>query len=96
VLGAQAVAVATGLVTSYVSRAHEREADLDALDLLRRPDDMSEMLRRLHVKNLADLDPGPVQRLRMSHPPAAERLAFTRRWARSVAEGGERVSFTSM
>ena len=57
-LGAQAASVLVGLVTSSFSRAHEREADLDALGLLRMPDAMAEMLRRLHVKNLADLDPG--------------------------------------
>ncbi|CAN5817116.1 M48 family metallopeptidase [soil metagenome] len=70
----------TGLVGSWVSRAFERQADLDALELLRRPDLMAAMQRRLHTKNLADLDPGPLKRLRASHPPAAERMAFTRRW----------------
>ncbi len=57
-LGAQIGAVVTGLVTAWMSRAHEREADLDAFDVLARPDDMVEMLRRLHVKNLSDLGPG--------------------------------------
>ena len=75
-LGVQLGSLLTGLVTAWLSRAHEREADLDALDLLARPDDMVEMLRRLHVKNLADLDPGRLQRLRASHPAAAERMAF--------------------
>jgi STE24 endopeptidase len=79
-LGAQIGSIATGLVTAWFSRAHEREADLDALDMLGRPDDMIEMLRRLHVKNLADLDPGRLPRWRASHPPAAERMAFARAW----------------
>jgi hypothetical protein len=39
------------------------------------------MHRRLHVKNLADLDPGPVKRLLATHPPAAERMAFATAWA---------------
>jgi STE24 endopeptidase len=89
----QAVGLATGLVSAYLSRAHERQADLDALDVLRRPADMVEMLRRLHVKNVADLDPGRLQRLRMSHPPAAERMAFSQRW-QALDRGAE--SFTSM
>jgi STE24 endopeptidase len=83
-LGIQLGSVLTGLVTAWLSRAHEREADLDALDLLGRPDDMVEMLRRLHVKNLADLDPGRLQRMRASHPTAAERMAFARAWQASM------------
>jgi STE24 endopeptidase len=84
-----AASAVTGLVTSWVSRAQEREADLEALELLHRPDDVIEMLRRLHVKNLADLDPGRLRRWQVSHPPAAERMAFARRWAalRSLRPG---------
>jgi STE24 endopeptidase len=70
-----------GLATSWFSRAFERQADLEALDLLGRPDDAAAMLRALHVKNLADLAPGLWRRLQATHPPPAERLAFTRRWA---------------
>jgi hypothetical protein len=33
------------------------------------------------VKNLADLDPGFVKQLRLTHPPAAERMTLTKRWA---------------
>jgi STE24 endopeptidase len=93
-LGAQAAGLFTGLVTSWFARAHEREADLDALEVLRRPGDAEEMLRRLHVKNLADLDPGRLKRLRASHPPAAERMAFARRWAAANGRRGEPSSFT--
>jgi len=71
----------TSLVTSWVSRAFERQADLDALDLLRQPGAMADMHRRLHVKNVSDLDPGPLKRLLGSHPTPAERLAFTAGWA---------------
>jgi STE24 endopeptidase len=78
-----AASAGMGLVTSWVSRAHEREADLEALEVLRRSDDVIEMLRRLHVKNLADLDPGRLRRWQASHPPAAERMAFAQRWAES-------------
>jgi STE24 endopeptidase len=71
----------TGLVTSWVSRAFERQADLAALELLQEPDVMLDMQRRLHTKNLSDLDPGPLKRLQATHPPAAERMAFTTAWA---------------
>jgi STE24 endopeptidase len=71
---------AIGLVSAWVSRAFERQADLQALELLGEPDVMLDMQRRLHVKNLADLDPSLVKRLQATHPPAAERMAFTEAW----------------
>ena len=73
-----------GLAMSYVSRAFERQADVQALELLQEPDLMQEMLRRLHVKNLADLDPNGWRRLQASHPPAAERMALVRAWREQV------------
>lgn len=72
-----------GLGASYVSRAFERQADLQALELLGEPDLMLDMLRRLHVKNLADLDPNVWRRMQASHPPAAERMALVRAWQAS-------------
>jgi STE24 endopeptidase len=80
-LAGQAGLMVVSLVTDWVSRAFERQADLEALDVLRDPDRLVEMHRRLHVKNLADLDPGPVKRLLATHPPAAERMAFATAWA---------------
>jgi STE24 endopeptidase len=87
-LVAQAGFVLTGLVSSWVSRAFERQADLQALELLDQPDQLIDMHRRLHVKNLADLDPGPLRRIQATHPPAAERMAFTDAWA--TARGDRR------
>jgi STE24 endopeptidase len=72
-----------GGVTAFVSRAFERQADIQALELLEAPSTMIDMQRRLHVKNLADLDPGFVKQLRATHPPAAERMTLTQRWAQS-------------
>ncbi|MCB1015598.1 MAG: M48 family metalloprotease [Acidimicrobiales bacterium] len=79
--GVQAGFAVTGLVSGWVSRAFERQADLEALELLQQPQVMLDMQRRLHVKNLADLDPSLLRRLQATHPPAAERMAFTRAWA---------------
>jgi STE24 endopeptidase len=71
---------AMGVVSSYVSRAFERQADVQALELLGEPDRMQDMIRRLHVKNLADLDPSWWKRIQASHPPAAERMALVDAW----------------
>jgi STE24 endopeptidase len=76
----QGAATLLAVATSFVSRAHERQADLEALELLGRPDELIAMHRRIHVKNLADLDPGRFARATRSHPPAAERMAFARSW----------------
>jgi STE24 endopeptidase len=70
-----------GLLTAWVSRAFERQADVEALDLLQQPDTMLAMQRGLHTKNLADLEPNLLKRLQASHPPAAERMALTSAWA---------------
>lgn len=91
----QLVSVPAAMAMAWVSRAHEREADLDALELLGQPDEMVEMLRRIHVKNLADLDPSRMQRLRAGHPPAAERMAFARAWSALRMPEREPGSFTS-
>ncbi|MBK5223585.1 MAG: M48 family metallopeptidase [Acidimicrobiia bacterium] len=69
-----------GLGMSWVSRAFERQADVQALELLGEPELMHDMLRRLHVKNLADLDPSRLKRWNASHPPAAERMELVRGW----------------
>ncbi len=71
---------AMGILSAFVSRAFERQADVQALELLDEPDLMHDMIRRLHVKNLADLEPGLLKRLQATHPPAAERMALVKAW----------------
>lgn len=88
--GVQAGFLVTGLVSGWVSRAFERQADLEALELLQEPQVMLDMQRRLHVKNLADLDPSRLRRLQATHPPAAERMAFTAAWAEANGVSVER------
>jgi len=83
-LAAQLGLGALGLATAFVSRAFERQADVEALELLGEPDLMRDMLHRLHTKNLADLDPNLYARLRATHPPAAERLALVAAWERAA------------
>ena len=81
VLATQVAFGVLGLLTAWVSRAFERQADVEALDLLQQPQTMLDMQRGLHTKNLADLEPSLIKRLQASHPPAAERMALTSAWA---------------
>lgn len=75
---------ATGLVSSYISRASEREADIFSLETTRDPDAAAAMIRSLHTDNLADLAPSWWKRVTHSHPPAAERLALVEAWRRGT------------
>lgn len=77
--------LATGLLSSYLSRACEREADLFGLEAVPEPDAAMASLRNLHVDNLADLAPSLWKRLNHSHPPVAERLALIAEWERRRA-----------
>jgi Zn-dependent protease with chaperone function len=66
-------------VTLWLSRAWERQADLDALRWSEDGgfDAFKGMQRDLAVKNLSDLAPSRWAYLLASHPPAAERMALT-------------------
>ncbi len=68
------------LGVAWLSRAHERQADLFALETLRQPATFVGMMRRLHTDTLADLAPSLWRRISHSHPPVAERLAMGRAW----------------
>jgi len=71
----------TGLVSAWVTRAGEREADLFALEVTDDPEATTAMLRALHTDNLADLAPSWWKRATAGHPPAAERLAIVEAWS---------------
>lgn len=75
----------TGALSSSLSRADERQADLFALEALGRPDRLIELLRRLARRNKADLDPSRWKRLTSSHPPITERMAMAEAWAQDRA-----------
>jgi STE24 endopeptidase len=72
--------VAVNLVTSWLSRVDERQADLYALRVLEDPDAFSDVFRRLAETNKTDVDPSTWKRLNASHPPIPERLAMARGW----------------
>lgn len=75
--------MALSFATAWYTRALEREADVDALDLTRDDDGFQEMMRNLMTRNLADLAPSRLAYLRMDHPPAAERLQLVEEWRRA-------------
>jgi STE24 endopeptidase len=71
----------TSFAGAFYSRAKERQADLEALELLGRPEDFVELWRRLAPKNKAELQPAWWRRLLASHPEIPERMSFGTRWA---------------
>jgi Zn-dependent protease with chaperone function len=70
-----------GLVSAWWSRRNEREADLEALELLGDPTDFVGMWPALVELNKTDLEPGWWERLNASHPTPAERMQFGLDWA---------------
>jgi STE24 endopeptidase len=70
----------TTLVTSWLSRADERAADIYALELLRDPDAFSAAFRALVDANKAEIDPPYWKRITHTHPPLAERVAMAAVW----------------
>lgn len=64
------------LVTSWLSRADERAADIYALQLLGDPDAFAAAFRKLVEVNKAEIDPPLLKRITHTHPPLAERVAM--------------------
>ncbi|MEA2591397.1 MAG: endopeptidase [Actinomycetota bacterium] len=82
-------------VTLWLSRAWERQADMDALrwsDGDGGFDAFRGMQRDLAVKNLSDLAPSRWAYLLASHPPAAERMALSLHGALRGASGAASMS----
>ena len=79
-LGFGVIGRASRLATLWLSRAHERQADLYALQITRDPDTFVAAMRALHTDNLAELAPSWWKRLNHTHPPAAERMAMGTAW----------------
>jgi STE24 endopeptidase len=70
-----------GSVTSplgnWISRRHERQADIYAVRASGKTDAFASALRKLSNQNLADPDPHPVvEFLFYSHPAIAKRIAL--------------------
>ena len=72
---------ALGVVSAWVSRRNEREADLEALELLGDPTSFVAMWPAFVELNKADLEPSRWARLNASHPDIPERMQFGLDWA---------------
>jgi len=70
-----------GFFTTALSRVHEREADLFALETTNDPDSFIGAMRSLHVDNLVNLTPSWWLRFTRGHPYADERMAMATEWA---------------
>ena len=73
---------ALGWISSWYSRAKERQADLEALELLGDPPAFIDVWRRMAPKNKAELETPWWKRIEASHPEVAERMAFGAEWQR--------------
>jgi STE24 endopeptidase len=69
------------VVSGWVSRKHEREADLEALELLRDPTSFVAVWPTIVLKDKANLEPTPWELLTSTHPEIAERMQFGLDWA---------------
>ncbi|MGH2811874.1 MAG: M48 family metallopeptidase [Actinomycetota bacterium] len=86
ILAFSTASLVTGLIDTWFSRAHERQADLFALNLTRDPESFARVWRQFSEKDLPDLAPSWLKRIRGTHPPIAERLAMGESWTRSTVE----------
>ena len=74
-LAASVVTGPVGLIASRLSRAVERRADADSLELAGDPDGFISFQRTVALQNVADVTPrGWVRRLLASHPSTLERI----------------------
>ena len=69
------------LLQAWISRAHERQADIDALEITDDREAFAETHRGLSTRNLIDLAPSWWSYVRASHPPPAERLRLGEVWS---------------
>lgn len=80
-LAIEAPMTAMKLVSQWVSRKHEREADLEALELLEDPTAFVAVWPEMVLADKANLEPTPWERLMSTHPEIAERMQFGIDWA---------------
>ena len=78
-----ATSAVTRLAQAWFSRAYERQADLDALEITQDHESFEQMERGLSTRNLIDLAPSSWRYLSATHPPPAERLQLGRLWRES-------------
>jgi STE24 endopeptidase len=85
-LAAALASAPVAIVGGRLSRAIERRADSDSLELTRAPDAFISFERRIAVQNLADIDPPRwLQVMLASHPSTAERIGAAEAFAASAS-----------
>jgi STE24 endopeptidase len=90
ILAFPVASAATGLASSWLSRAHERQADLFALETTRDAGSFVDTFADLSRSNLMELQPSWWRRLKRSHPLPAERMAMGRAWGASAVGVADR------
>ena len=80
-LGFGLVTTAFGLFEKWMSRKYEREADLEALELLGDPTSFVAVWPRMVLTDKANLEPTPWEKANSTHPEIAERMQFALDWA---------------
>jgi STE24 endopeptidase len=87
-LASSLVSGPVGLIAARLSRAIERRADADSLELAADPEAFISFQRAIALQNVADVrPPGWVQRLLASHPPTLERIGAAVAFGQLAAGG---------
>lgn len=71
----------SSLLSMRQSRTHEREADLESLELLGDPTSFVAVWPRMVLNDKARMEPTPWEKLTSTHPEIAERMQFGLDWA---------------
>ena len=74
------ISTVTGLLGSWLSRVHEREADLFSMEALGNGKSLADAFGMMSRKYLMDVTPTWWDRMKHSHPPFAERMAMCTDW----------------
>ena len=74
------ISVVTGLLSAWLSRVLERQADLFSMAALDNGRSLSDAFAMMSRKYLMDVTPTWWNRLKRSHPPFAERMAMCTDW----------------
>ena len=74
------ISTLTGLISAWLSRVLERQADLFSMEALGNGKSLSDAFAMMSRKYLMDVTPTRWDRLKHSHPPFAERMAMCTDW----------------
>ena len=74
------ISVVTGLISAWLSRVLERQADLFSMNALGNGQSLSDAFGMMSRKYLMDVTPTWWNRMKHSHPPFAERMAMCTDW----------------